>query len=70
MQRALLKKEKEVPVEFSYLAGAERVEGPFSIKKLYQFPKADKFGYKSKTEFQEYIDEVNESYLIDNYTGK
>ena len=70
LQRALLKKEKEVPVEFSYLAGAERVEGPFSIKKLYQFPKADKFGYKSKTEFQEYIDEVNESYLIDNYTGK
>ena len=70
LQRALLKKEKEVPVEFSYLAGAERVEGPFSIKKLYQFPRADKFGYKNKAEFQEYIDEVNESYLIDNYTGK
>ena len=68
--RALKNNEAEVPVKFDYLAGAERVEGPFSIKKLFTFTNEDKLGFKTPAEYQEYKDEINEQYLIDNYTGK
>ena len=68
--RAAKMNEAEVPVEFHYLAGAERVDGPFSIKKLFTFTNEDKLGFKTPSEYQEYKDEINEKYLIDNYTGK
>ena len=70
LMRAAKMNEAEVPVEFHYLAGAERVDGPFSIKKLFTFTNKDKLGFKTPAEYQEYKDEINEKYLIDNYTGK
>jgi len=70
LMRALRLNETEVPVQFDYIAGAERVKGPFSIQNLYKFVNEDKLGFKTPAEYQEYKDEINEKYLIDNYTGK
>ena len=47
---------------FHYIEGAERINGPFSIKNLDSFLAPGKKGYKTNEEYFDYVNKVNESY--------
>jgi len=62
LYRALKKGDEEIPVTFHYIEGAERINGPFSIKNLDSFLAPGKKGYKTNEEYFDYVNKVNESY--------
>ena len=62
LYRALKKGDEEIPVTFHYIEGAERINGPFSIKNLDSFLAPGKKGYKTNKEYFDYVAKINESY--------
>ena len=62
LYRALKKGDEEIPVTFHYIEGAERINGPFSIKNLDSFLAPGKKGYKTNEEYFDYVNKVNKSY--------
>ena len=62
LYRALKNNEEEIPVQFIYESGAERINGPFSIKNLDSFLAPGKKGYKTNKEYFDYVSKINKSY--------
>jgi len=64
LYRALTRGDKEVPVTFQYLGGAERLDTPFGINELDTFVATGEKGYKKGKELAKYIKDVEKTYKI------
>ena len=64
LYRALARGDKEVPVTFQYLCGAERLDTPFGINELDTFVATGEKGYKKGKELAKYIKDVEKTYKI------
>jgi hypothetical protein len=64
LYRALARGDKEVPVTFQYLGGAERLDTPFGINELDTFVATGEKGYKKGKELAKYIKDVEKTYKI------
>jgi hypothetical protein len=62
LYRALARGDKEVPVTFQYLGGAERLDTPFGINELDSFVATGEKGYKKGKELAKYIKDVEKTY--------